>query len=69
MPVQIRARTPARFVLVDALDLAWQRAKYCGHRHPVHGEIQKMLSKSAIRHAHLWCENNHAAHPACSRSS
>jgi hypothetical protein len=28
-----RARTPARLVLVDALELAWQRAKYRGSQH------------------------------------
>ena len=26
-----RARIPARLVLVDAMELAWQRAKYRGH--------------------------------------
>jgi hypothetical protein len=30
---EIRARTPARLVLVDALELAWQRARYRGHHH------------------------------------
>lgn len=28
-----RARIPARLVLVDAMELAWQRAKYRGHQH------------------------------------
>jgi hypothetical protein len=28
-----RARTPARLVLVDALELAWQRARYRGNQH------------------------------------
>src|SRR5437763_5792625 len=28
-----RARAPARLVLVDALELAWQRARYRGHQH------------------------------------
>ena len=28
-----RARTPARLVLIDAFELAWQRAKYRGHQH------------------------------------
>jgi len=28
-----RARTPARLVLVDAIELAWQRARYRGHQH------------------------------------
>ena len=27
------ASTPARLVLVDAMELAWQRAKYRGHQH------------------------------------
>src|SRR2546423_9546389 len=30
---EIRARTPARLVLVDALELAWQRARYRGNQH------------------------------------
>ena len=29
----LRARTPARLVLVEAFELAWQRAKYRGHQH------------------------------------
>ena len=29
----LRARTPARLVLIEALELAWQRAKYRGHQH------------------------------------
>ena len=28
-----RARTPARLVLVDAIELAWQRARYRGNNH------------------------------------
>lgn len=28
-----RGRMPARLVLVDAMELAWQRAKYRGHQH------------------------------------
>src|SRR5262249_52137846 len=28
-----RGRLPARLVLVDAVELAWQRATYRGHRH------------------------------------
>ena len=30
---EIRTRTPARLVLVDALELAWQRARYRGNQH------------------------------------
>ena len=30
---EFRARTPARLVLVEALELAWQRAKYHGQQH------------------------------------
>ena len=29
-----RSRVPARLILVDALELAWQRAKCRGHHHP-----------------------------------
>lgn len=28
-----RARTPSRLVLVDAIELAWQRARYRGNNH------------------------------------
>ena len=28
-----RAKTPARLVLVDAIELAWQRARYRGNNH------------------------------------
>jgi len=28
-----RSRMPARLVLVDAMELAWQRANYRGHQH------------------------------------
>ena len=30
---ELRARTPARLVLIEAFELAWQRAKYRGHQH------------------------------------
>src|SRR5439155_6887002 len=30
---ELRARTPARLVLIEARELAWQRAKYRGHQH------------------------------------
>ena len=30
---ELRARTPARLVLVEAFELAWQRAKDRGHQH------------------------------------
>jgi hypothetical protein len=30
---EIQGRAPARLVLVDAMELAWQRAKYHGHQH------------------------------------
>ena len=29
----VRGRIPARLVLIDAMELAWQRAKYRGHNH------------------------------------
>jgi hypothetical protein len=32
-PDTVRDRTSARLVLVDALELAWQRARYRGHQH------------------------------------
>ena len=30
---ELRGRTPARLVLVDAMELAWQRARVRGHHH------------------------------------
>jgi hypothetical protein len=30
---EIRGRTPGRLVLVDAMELAWQRARYRGNQH------------------------------------
>ena len=30
---ELRGRAPGRLVLVDAMELAWQRAKYRGHQH------------------------------------
>jgi len=30
---ELRARTPARLVLIEAYELAWQRATYRGHQH------------------------------------
>ena len=30
---ELRGRTPGRLVLVEAMELAWQRAKYRGHQH------------------------------------
>jgi hypothetical protein len=30
---EFRGRTPARLVLVDSMELAWQRAKYRGNQH------------------------------------
>jgi hypothetical protein len=30
---ELRAHIPARLVLIEALELAWQRAKYRGHQH------------------------------------
>jgi hypothetical protein len=29
----LRAQSPARLVLIEAFELAWQRAKYRGHQH------------------------------------
>ena len=30
---ELRSRTPGRLVLIDAFELAWQRARYRGHQH------------------------------------
>jgi hypothetical protein len=48
-----RARTPARLVLVDAMELAWQRAKYRGHQHPLLPADPGLVGLNTLQHW-LW---------------
>ena len=48
-----RARTPARLVLVDAMELAWQQAKYRGHQHPLLPADPGLVGLNTLQHW-LW---------------
>jgi hypothetical protein len=48
-----RARTPARLVLVDAMELAWQRAKYRGQQHPLLSADPGLVGLNTLQHW-LW---------------
>ena len=48
-----RGRTPARLVLVDATELAWQRAKYRGHQHPLLSADPGLVGLNTLQHW-LW---------------
>ena len=47
------ARTPARLVLVDAMELAWQRAKYRGHQHRLLSVDPVLVGLNTLQHW-LW---------------
>ena len=49
----IRARTPARLVLVDALELAWQRARYRGNQHLLLPADHGLVGLNTLQHW-LW---------------
>jgi hypothetical protein len=49
----IRAQTPARLVLVDALELAWQRARYRGHQHLMLPADRVLVGLRTLQHW-LW---------------
>ena len=48
-----RSRTPARLVLVDALELAWQRAKYRGNQHVLMPADSGLVGLNTLQHW-LW---------------
>ena len=50
---ELRARTPARLVLVDAMELAWQRAKYRGTQHLLLGADPGLVGLNTLQHW-LW---------------
>jgi hypothetical protein len=48
-----RARTPARLVLVDAMELAWQRARYRGSEHVLLPADRVLVGLNTLQHW-LW---------------
>ena len=48
-----RGRIPARLVLVDAMELAWQRASYRGHQHPLWPADPGLVGLNTLQHW-LW---------------
>ena len=50
---QRRADSPARLVLVDAMELAWQRATYRGHQHPLLAADPGLVGLNTLQHW-LW---------------
>jgi len=48
-----RGRTPARLVLIDAMELAWQRAKYRGHQHLLLPADPGLVGLNTLQHW-LW---------------
>ena len=48
-----RARTPARLVLIEAFELAWQRAKYRGHQHLMLRADPGLVGLNTLQHW-LW---------------
>ena len=50
---ELRGRTPARLVLVDAMELAWQRTKYRGHEHLLLRADPGLVGLNTLQHW-LW---------------
>jgi hypothetical protein len=50
---ELRGRTPARLVLVEAMELAWQRAKYRGHQHLLLRADPGLVGLNTLQHW-LW---------------
>jgi hypothetical protein len=50
---EIRGRTPARLVLVDAMELAWQRARYRGNQHLFAAADPALVGLNTLQHW-LW---------------
>jgi hypothetical protein len=48
-----RGRTPARLVLIDAMELAWQRAKCRSHQHPLLPADPGLVGLNTLQHW-LW---------------
>ena len=50
---ETRGRTPTRLVLIDAMELAWQRAKYAGHNHLILAADPGLFGLNTLQHW-LW---------------
>ena len=50
---ELRGRAPGRLVLVDAMELAWQRAKYRGHQHVLLPADPMLVGLNTLQHW-LW---------------
>ena len=50
---ELRGRAPGRLVLVDAMELAWQRAKYRGHQHLLLSADPVLVGLKTLQHW-LW---------------
>ena len=50
---ELRGRMPARLVLVDAMELAWQRARYRGHQHLLLPADPVLVGLNTLQHW-LW---------------
>ena len=50
---EVRAGTPARLVLVDAMELAWQRARYRGNQHLLQPADPELVGLNTLQHW-LW---------------
>ena len=50
---ETRGRTPARLVLVDAMELAWQRARYRGNQHVLLPADPGLVGLNTLQHW-LW---------------
>jgi hypothetical protein len=50
---ELRGRTPARLVPVEAMELAWQRAKYRGHQHLLLRADPGLVGLNTLQHW-LW---------------
>ena len=49
----IRGQAPGRLVLVDAMELAWQRARYRGHQHLLLPADRVLVGLNTLQHW-LW---------------
>src|SRR5206468_10057992 len=50
---ELRGRSPARLVLIDAVELAWQRARYRGHQHLLLPADPVLVGLNTLQHW-LW---------------
>src|SRR6267142_1741308 len=64
----IRARTPARLVLVDALELAWQRARYRRNQHLLLPADRVLVGLNTLQHW-LWHRLQSPPHPRFTHES